>query len=58
MLQNSHAVVGGRWSGKMVNGIGGGKENQLVSLLLSRIRVIMKSLPEVSNINPDTIFLT
>lgn len=33
-------------------------ENRLVSLPLSRIRVIMKSSPEVSSINPDAIFLT
>ncbi|XP_063155778.1 chromatin accessibility complex protein 1 [Candoia aspera] len=42
-----------RWSG----GAAGG-ENRLVSLPLSRIRVIMKSSPEVSSINPDAIFLT
>nr|XP_060631898.1 chromatin accessibility complex protein 1 [Anolis sagrei ordinatus] len=36
----------------------GGGENRLVSLPLSRIRVIMKSSPEVSSINPDAIFLT
>ncbi|XP_053251191.1 chromatin accessibility complex protein 1 [Podarcis raffonei] len=43
-----------------VSGIGGsgGEENRLVSLPLSRIRVIMKSSPEVSSINPDAIFLT
>ncbi|XP_042321322.1 chromatin accessibility complex protein 1 [Sceloporus undulatus] len=35
-----------------------GGENRLVSLPLSRIRVIMKSSPEVSSINPDAIFLT
>ncbi|XP_062987242.1 chromatin accessibility complex protein 1 [Elgaria multicarinata webbii] len=37
---------------------GGCGENRLVSLPLSRIRVIMKSSPEVSSINPDAIFLT
>ncbi|XP_058033403.1 chromatin accessibility complex protein 1 [Ahaetulla prasina] len=42
-----------RWSG-----VSGGGENRLVSLPLSRIRVIMKSSPEVSSINPDAIFLT
>ncbi|XP_032078767.1 chromatin accessibility complex protein 1 [Thamnophis elegans] len=42
-----------RWSGAS-----GGGENRLVSLPLSRIRVIMKSSPEVSSINPDAIFLT
>ncbi|XP_066481735.1 chromatin accessibility complex protein 1 [Tiliqua scincoides] len=35
-----------------------GNEQRLVSLPLSRIRVIMKSSPEVSSINPDAIFLT
>lgn len=39
-------------------GGGGGGDNRLVSLPLSRIRVIMKSSPEVSSINPDAIFLT
>ncbi|KAJ7398081.1 chromatin accessibility complex 1 [Pitangus sulphuratus] len=33
-------------------------ENRLVSLPLSRIRVIMKSSPEVSSINQDALFLT
>ncbi|XP_039190488.1 chromatin accessibility complex protein 1 [Crotalus tigris] len=42
-----------RWSGAS-----GGGENRLVSLPLSRTRVIMKSSPEVSSINPDAIFLT
>uniref|UniRef100_A0A8C5WNF4 Chromatin accessibility complex protein 1 n=1 Tax=Laticauda laticaudata TaxID=8630 RepID=A0A8C5WNF4_LATLA len=42
-----------RWSGAS-----GGGEDRLVSLPLSRIRVIMKSSPEVSSINPDAIFLT
>ncbi|XP_062426651.1 chromatin accessibility complex protein 1 [Rhea pennata] len=37
---------------------GGGGENRLVSLPLSRIRVIMKSSPEVSSINQDALFLT
>ncbi|CAM4585194.1 unnamed protein product [Lepidochelys kempii] len=37
---------------------GGGCENRLVSLPLSRIRVIMKSSPEVSSINQDALFLT
>ncbi|XP_033011791.1 chromatin accessibility complex protein 1 [Lacerta agilis] len=41
-----------------IGGSGGGDENRLVSLPLSRIRVIMKSSPEVSSINPDAIFLT
>uniref|UniRef100_A0A8D0GLP4 Chromatin accessibility complex protein 1 n=1 Tax=Sphenodon punctatus TaxID=8508 RepID=A0A8D0GLP4_SPHPU len=36
----------------------GGAENRLVSLPLSRIRVIMKSSPEVSSINQDALFLT
>uniref|UniRef100_A0A8C8VEZ2 Chromatin accessibility complex protein 1 n=1 Tax=Pelusios castaneus TaxID=367368 RepID=A0A8C8VEZ2_9SAUR len=36
----------------------GGGENRLVSLPLSRIRVIMKSSPEVSSINQDALFLT
>ncbi|XP_061463016.1 chromatin accessibility complex protein 1 isoform X2 [Rhineura floridana] len=50
---------GGRWSGKMASRVSGsGGENRLVSLPLSRIRVIMKSSPEVSSINPDAIFLT
>nr|XP_003219529.1 PREDICTED: chromatin accessibility complex protein 1 [Anolis carolinensis] len=40
------------------SGRSGGGENRLVSLPLSRIRVIMKSSPEVSSINPDAIFLT
>ncbi|NWW10203.1 CHRC1 protein, partial [Oreocharis arfaki] len=35
-----------------------GTENRLVSLPLSRIRVIMKSSPEVSSINQDALFLT
>ncbi|XP_025914301.1 chromatin accessibility complex protein 1 [Apteryx mantelli] len=35
-----------------------GGENRLVSLPLSRIRVIMKSSPEVSSINQDALFLT
>nr|XP_002190907.4 chromatin accessibility complex protein 1 [Taeniopygia guttata] len=35
-----------------------GSENRLVSLPLSRIRVIMKSSPEVSSINQDALFLT
>ncbi|XP_023777349.1 chromatin accessibility complex protein 1 [Cyanistes caeruleus] len=35
-----------------------GAENRLVSLPLSRIRVIMKSSPEVSSINQDALFLT
>uniref|UniRef100_A0A6J0UJD1 Chromatin accessibility complex protein 1 n=1 Tax=Pogona vitticeps TaxID=103695 RepID=A0A6J0UJD1_9SAUR len=39
-------------------GGGGDQNNRLVSLPLSRIRVIMKSSPEVSSINPDAIFLT
>ncbi|NXG06588.1 CHRC1 protein, partial [Sakesphorus luctuosus] len=33
-------------------------EPRLVSLPLSRIRVIMKSSPEVSSINQDALFLT
>nr|XP_056710162.1 chromatin accessibility complex protein 1 [Euleptes europaea] len=37
---------------------GSGGESRLVSLPLSRIRVIMKSSPEVSSINSDAIFLT
>ncbi|XP_007425658.1 chromatin accessibility complex protein 1 [Python bivittatus] len=40
------------------SGAAAGGENRLVSLPLSRIRVIMKSSPEVSSINPDAIFLT
>ncbi|XP_053169280.1 chromatin accessibility complex protein 1 [Hemicordylus capensis] len=40
-----------------LSGAGGG-DNRLVSLPLSRIRVIMKSSPEVSSINQDAIFLT
>ncbi|XP_028591930.1 chromatin accessibility complex protein 1 [Podarcis muralis] len=47
-----------RVSGIGGSGGGGGEENRLVSLPLSRIRVIMKSSPEVSSINPDAIFLT
>ncbi|XP_075776184.1 chromatin accessibility complex protein 1 [Pelodiscus sinensis] len=35
-----------------------GGDNRLVSLPLSRIRVIMKSSPEVSSINQDALFLT
>lgn len=35
-----------------------GGENRVVSLPLSRIRVIMKSSPEVSSINQDALFLT
>ncbi|CAM2107066.1 chromatin accessibility complex protein 1 [Caretta caretta] len=38
--------------------LSGGGENRLVSLPLSRIRVIMKSSPEVSSINQDALFLT
>ncbi|XP_074841704.1 chromatin accessibility complex protein 1 [Carettochelys insculpta] len=38
--------------------LSGGSENRLVSLPLSRIRVIMKSSPEVSSINQDALFLT
>lgn len=44
-------------SGKMAARLSGG-ENRLVSLPLSRIRVIMKSSPEVSSINQDALFLT
>ncbi|XP_042695670.1 chromatin accessibility complex protein 1 [Centrocercus urophasianus] len=43
--------------GKMATRLSGG-ENRLVSLPLSRIRVIMKSSPEVSSINQDALFLT
>ncbi|KAM9644281.1 chromatin accessibility complex protein 1 [Morphnus guianensis] len=43
--------------GKMAARLSGG-ENRLVSLPLSRIRVIMKSSPEVSSINQDALFLT
>ncbi|XP_077207539.1 chromatin accessibility complex protein 1 [Paroedura picta] len=46
---------------KMASGLSGGGGDggsRLVSLPLSRIRVIMKSSPEVSSINPDAIFLT
>lgn len=55
------------WRGRMVEGWkmaasgvsgGSGGDSRLVSLPLSRIRVIMKSSPEVSSINPDAIFLT
>ncbi|XP_069477783.1 chromatin accessibility complex protein 1 [Ambystoma mexicanum] len=35
-----------------------GADNRLVSLPLSRIRVIMKSSPDVSNINQDALLLT
>ncbi|CAM4494159.1 unnamed protein product [Lepidochelys olivacea] len=41
-----------------LSGGGCGGENRLVSLPLSRIRVIMKSSPEVSSINQDALFLT
>ncbi|EMP41746.1 Chromatin accessibility complex protein 1 [Chelonia mydas] len=43
---------------RLSGGCGGGGENRLVSLPLSRIRVIMKSSPEVSSINQDALFLT
>ncbi|XP_031447122.1 chromatin accessibility complex protein 1 [Phasianus colchicus] len=48
---------GPRRGGKMAARLSGG-ENRLVSLPLSRIRVIMKSSPEVSSINQDALFLT
>ncbi|CAN2390231.1 DNA-directed DNA polymerase activity, partial [Pristimantis euphronides] len=35
-----------------------GPESRLVSLPLSRIRLIMRSSPDVSSINPDALLLT
>ncbi|XP_029447937.1 chromatin accessibility complex protein 1 [Rhinatrema bivittatum] len=36
----------------------GGGESRLISLPLSRIKMIMKSSPDVSSINQDALFLT
>ncbi|XP_028918231.1 chromatin accessibility complex protein 1 [Ornithorhynchus anatinus] len=52
----------GAGGGKMADGLGGKGERlaaqRLVSLPLSRIRVIMKSSPEVSSINQEALVLT
>ncbi|XP_023579777.1 chromatin accessibility complex protein 1 isoform X2 [Octodon degus] len=68
---NSHGAVGrpsapqqanrSRWCEKMADvAVGKDKcgEQRLVSLPLSRIRVIMKSSPEVSSINQEALVLT